>query len=215
MVACVLATNGHGKGDHFAANVTAFLNAINGGDALEAQPTHVCIQFFQQFFSGTQVQTVEPVGPNLFGRIDVFEVNSTRTPDPNSPRLGVARGVLFYTSRGFPGYENQWTLTFTSESGLPANSSINFKGFEPSTEFFGQPYNYSVVGGTGAFACARGVVTESVFSSNATLEVDEDIACMVVGCGFNRQTDAFYLFSSDQSTKPFPASIRFSLQESL
>ncbi|KAJ7566480.1 hypothetical protein O6H91_02G105000 [Diphasiastrum complanatum] len=96
----------------------------------------------------------------LFGQIYVFDDPITETPSPNSKLIGRAQSTytfvsqqeimvsyVSYTVSIHSGMYNDWTLNVQGAS--PVNKAIKL---------------YSIVGGTGAFQFARGMIAEKIVS---------------------------------------------------
>eukprot|EP00250_Pteridium_aquilinum_P020097 c24699_g1_i1 orf=39-560(+) len=88
---------------------------------------------------------------NQFGKLYIFDDPLTDGPSMSSPHIGSAQGMYAYTGRG--NISAFWAFTaFLGERG-----SLSFMGAEVIVG--SAPRILNVVGGTGEFALARGIVT--------------------------------------------------------
>ncbi|KAJ7513849.1 hypothetical protein O6H91_23G016500 [Diphasiastrum complanatum] len=106
----------------------------------------------------------------LFGQIYVFDDPLTQDSSLTSASFGRSQGTYSFVSReeivGYVSY------TVTIQTGVHNGSTLNIQGAAPSSAPLKK---YAIVGGTGDFILARGIVTEELvnlfgpFNASATL----------------------------------------------
>ncbi|CAI9104719.1 OLC1v1003450C1 [Oldenlandia corymbosa var. corymbosa] len=102
-----------------------------------------------------------------FGSTYVIDDPLTVSPDPNSQVIGRAQGIYASASQEDFAFILQFNVVFTA--GEFKGSTLSVMARDPITNTYREP---SIVGGSGAFRLARGVISTHTYSLDpATLNV--------------------------------------------
>ncbi|XP_073146783.1 dirigent protein 21-like [Henckelia pumila] len=103
-----------------------------------------------------------PGSPTSFGLVAVIDDPVTIGPEPQSKIIGRAQGIIALSSLEDTSLHMTLTIVFTD--GEYSSSTISFVGHNA---YLTKLRQISIVGGTGAFALARGVTFINTVSSNS------------------------------------------------
>ncbi|GFQ05259.1 dirigent protein 23 [Phtheirospermum japonicum] len=140
--------------------------------AYSGQPNNkvIKLRFFLQDKYQDPARTVYPVArsdnitstsPTSFGEVSVVNDPLTVGPDHNSELIGHAQGIIASADLKVPAIHA--TITFCFTAGEYKGSSFNMVG---RNNLFEEFRKIPIVGGTGAFEMARGIITTSNYSSD-------------------------------------------------
>ncbi|KAK6155978.1 hypothetical protein DH2020_010226 [Rehmannia glutinosa] len=106
---------------------------------------------------------ITSTSPTSFGLIDMIDNLLTVGPEPNSGVVGRAQGTIGFADLNNPAI--QMGLNFLFTEGKYKGSTISVLGRNAITE---KVRELPIVGGTGVFRMARGVVVTSTYCFDAT-----------------------------------------------
>ncbi|XP_073017912.1 dirigent protein 22-like [Primulina eburnea] len=134
-------------------------------------PKYAIIEFYQQVvFAGDGETSYEiarssitSTSPTFFGSLSMEDNLLTTGPDPRSPPIGRAQGLLGFSDLNeIAVYQS---LNFIFKEGLYSGSTISVFGRRLGRK---DEQELSVVGGTGDFRLARGIAVLSTYVLNTT-----------------------------------------------
>ncbi|GER50859.1 disease resistance-responsive (dirigent-likeprotein) family protein [Striga asiatica] len=136
--------------------------------------TKLQIYIHADFLVHSKTQTVFEVAscditaesPGFYGRVYVIDNPLTVTADPGSEYLGRYQGTNVYSDFREPAANMNMAMTF--EGGIYEGSTISIFGRQPVNE---EVRVLSVVGGTGIFRLAKGVVLARTVSLDSITKV--------------------------------------------
>ncbi|XP_018732979.2 dirigent protein 23 [Eucalyptus grandis] len=107
--------------------------------------------------------TMTEKSPTLFGVVNMIDDPLTKGPEPESPLVGRAQG--FYGSVGLESTALHMNMNLVFTTPEYNGSTLSILGHNPALETFRE---MPVVGGTGVFRLASGVVTAKTYFLNLT-----------------------------------------------
>lgn len=129
---------------------------------LESKPCERFVLYYHDILFGgndpvnaTSANVTAPSGLGTFdfGKVIVFDDPMTRDQHPMSPPVARAQGMYFYNMKNVPNAWFSFSLVFNSSE---YRGTLNIMGADIITE---KTRDLSVIGGTGDFFMARGIMT--------------------------------------------------------
>ncbi|XP_073119802.1 dirigent protein 22-like [Henckelia pumila] len=106
---------------------------------------------------------ITAMSPTSFGQLYMVDNQLNTGPDPNSPRVGRRQGLAGFSDLNEPALYLSFIFVF--QGGLYNGSTISVVG---RSRIADNERELSIVGGTGVFRLARGIVIYSTYSRNST-----------------------------------------------
>ncbi|KAL3729415.1 hypothetical protein ACJRO7_026516 [Eucalyptus globulus] len=161
LVVAMVAKHAHAEADD-PEKVDAWFNGLSHAD----RKTTRLHFYFHDTLSGknpTAVRIAEAKSPTGFGVVNMIDDPLTKGPEPESPLVGRAQG--FYGSVGLESMALHMSMNLVFTTPEYHGSTLSILGRNPALETYRE---MPIVGGTGVFRLASGVVTAKTYFLNLT-----------------------------------------------